>query len=544
MANAGVMIGATYRAARELALTEIIERDSYAGMLTLPAKLSLLDQSPGALVNISSALDGWGRGSKTGRRIGRLANIRITGDKRIIATVEDAHSTQRLGMVEALASSLPNPYGDGAASILPHNGGGGFNGAGFFRPFPSYAWCEQTKRVIEVRSHLMHVERDGLAIEGYTTNYLLHSGFDAGLTGWSTVGTGVNGSSIATDTTRLLFDPAIGPGMPYSILLVAGTPHAAQLSLYQTLASVPANTIVTLCVDTVSYNGVGLDWYLQRGVDGFYFNGATWAAGAVKGGTCSVRTSLQQMPEVLKTINVGGSATTLTFVLGFPTGGTSGRAASVYHAQVGSSGGASWAGGSRVPSFAAAGIRHPVYYGHCNDSGRRSFPAARGTLHLRVTPAWSSSDVVAISAMPFFSVVYGVTDYVHGYYDGAIGKVVFRRATSALGGSVTYALGSYAVTAGVPFYVAFRWASTDGAELDDLYGAAPANKANFDVWAGTPGNLAKLASNNSAPPVESTYSQFRLGGATNMVGALDGRVEIHRLQQRVLNDEEMMKWAF
>lgn len=540
MAISGVMIGSSLRAARELSLAELLERESSNGSLTVPAKLSLLDVNPGTIVNVTSALDGWGRGSKTGRRIGRLQKIRITSDKKVIAFIEDAHASQKLGIVDALASSVPSTYGDGVAGILPHNGGGGFYGAGFFRSSNAYAWCEQTKRVIQIPNHMMHVERDGTHIEGLALNELLHSGFDSGLTGWSTAGTGVNGSSIATDATRLLFDPAIGSGMPYSILIVAGTPHAAQLSLFAGTGTIPANTKVTLSVDTVAYSGVGLDWYLQRAVDGFYWDGTTWAAPVVKGGTCAVRTSTQQRPEVLQTIDVGGTNTTLTFVLGFPTGGTSGRAASVYHVQISQSfSNVLWGGGSRVVSFGSVAQRANTFYGYANETGRRSWPAARGTMHMKFTPTWNSAATTL--SYTFFSVEYDGSNYIRGFYNGATGQVVFRRASTASG--VVSASGTFAVTAETPIYLAFRWASNDGAELDDLYGAAPASEAHFDVWAGAAGNLTKLATNHSVQPVESTNSQFQIGGSPSLSESLEGRVEIIRVQPRVLSDEEMMRWA-
>lgn len=535
MAIYGEIIGDGIRAAREATLREIVERDASARAIDIEAPLTALALAPDQLVNVTSPVDGWGLPRRS-RRIARLASSVLTHDKRLRLHLEDLHNCARLGLIDHLSSPMgANTYADGAAAVLPHSGGGGFNGAGYFRASEAWAWDAAAARVVRVGPGVMAVEADGLPCERASTNLVIRSAFDSGLTGWTTAGTGVNGSAIAADSTVLLFDPAAGSGLPYSAKLTAGSAHAADLKLSQTLASVAGGSYLSLAFDHLEDSGIALYWFLRRTLDGFYWNGSSFVSGA-QFNALPVRSAVRQRPDVVGPIATGASASQFEAGVALPTGGTAGRVAHLFHLQVEAR---RWSS-SRIVTLASTVTREESDYCYANESGRRSFPATRGTLVLKVVPNVSTAKADG-SDFYFFSVPYDANNEISARYDGINSTkdrvVLIRKAA----GTTTTLAGSATLTEGAAFYLVYRWASVADGELDATYGAAASGQANFDVWAGAAGAVAKIANGSGAIPTESTDSRFQIGGKSG--DCLEGRVSIVLVLPRVLSDEEIQRWC-
>jgi hypothetical protein len=534
MAVYGQVIGNSFRAMKEVGLRELIERWVTSRVISPPQPpLKSLAINPDEIVNLTSSLEGWGSQNRA-RRLGRLRSYTVDWSKKLALEIEDLQASQRLGLLDSLASPYgANAFADGAACILPHNGGGGFNGAGFFRASPAWLWDAVASFVRRIPTQAMGVEVDGLPLERASTNLIVRSAFDSGLTGWTTAGVALNGSDIAPDTSVLGFDPA--DGIPSGIKLLAGNPHAANLTLSQTIASVAANSNLAIQVDHYEESGVALRWFVRRVLDGLYHNGVTWAAGPIFN-ALSIRTALQQRPEILPTIATGAGASTFEIGVAFPSGVTAGAIARVFHIQCEKQ---RWAS-SRMVSFAASSTREEVDYCYANELGRRSFPNTRGTLIMKLNPNFSTAKADG-SDFYFFSVLHDAANEVSMRYDGINAPKNRIVAISRAATVDSTAAAEYNLVEGLPLFVVFRYASTTDAELDGLYGAAAGGSRHFDIWAGTPGNVSRLANAQGAPPTEASESRFQIGGKRG--DCAEARAALVMLFPYVLSDEEVRRWC-
>lgn len=153
MAIYGNVVGQGLRATREIALRQIAERSPESGVIVVEAPLTALAIAPDQIVNLASALEGWGFEAAF-RKLARLRSRTLDGAKRVRVTLEDIDESHGVGYLNNYESPIgANSFGDGCAGILPHSGGGAFNGAGFFRASVAYLWDQLGARVAQVPIH-------------------------------------------------------------------------------------------------------------------------------------------------------------------------------------------------------------------------------------------------------------------------------------------------------------------------------------------------------------------------------------------------------
>lgn len=542
MAIYGFVVGQGINAAKGVALRELIDRGIDAGQIEFVAPdLTPWAIAPDSIVNVTSPVNGWGSSNKA-RRLARLRARTITGEKKLVLLLEDLQGNQRLGLLAEFESPIgANAIADGSGAILPHSGGGWLNGAGFFRSSVLWVWDAVSGRVVRVGVHAPAVEPTGIPLERASTgNLILYSGFTSGLTGWGVSGAGVNGSAVVTQTatdTTPLFDPAAGIGMPYSLKMTAGNPHAGNLlvQIANPTASIPANSVVSLALDYISNNADPLCYYLFRNSDGFYWNGSAFAAGATYLALPN-RSSHQARPFSPSPISIGGTATTVYFGFALPTGGAASRVSRPFHAQLE----ISRYNGTRLVNAGASTVpREEADLCFANETTRRAFPTSRGTAIFKGSPNWNTARADG-KLFYFFSIPYDSNNEIGVYYDGVNStkdRVVASRKSA---GSTTTAAGSLTVVEDVPLFVAIRWASTTDGELD-AYGAAPGGQSNFDVWAGSAGSVARIAGGTNTPPTESTDSRLQVGGRSG--DCFDGLAGRFQVFPYVMTDQELLRWC-
>lgn len=189
----------------------------------------------------------------------------------------------------------------------------------------------------------------GMILGPSRTNQMLRSSFVSGLTGLgAVVGTG----TVALDTTTLVFDPSITPNsLKYTY---GGTDLYRTWPITTGLAFGSASGTQNLFLyQTVSAPGEYLQVQIQRSVDSLWLqSNGSWGAAA------QWFPAAAPAPEDPKLtvfqIDFGVSATNITVRIGFPSGGTSGRTANLYHVECCLGGGWVPLGGLFVVTDAAA----------------------------------------------------------------------------------------------------------------------------------------------------------------------------------------------
>lgn len=535
MAIEGLLIGAGIEAAREVSTKELISRESASETVAMPVNPEAL-----SLVNtdfVNATIESEGFGSRNGTRmLGRLAGISIDPtSKKVSARIENLHASHKLGLLDSLSSAIgANVLSDGLARMLQHNG------VCHFRSSP--VCCDDTAagQVVQLPAHVPGVQADGTLLEGAGRNLIAYSAFDSGLTGWTVTGHGVNGSNVTAETSLLLFDPAVTPN---AIFMLSGNPHAANLTLGQTVPNIPANTTLTLSVDHQDITSEVLHWYARRAVDLFYYNEGT---GLYQAGFVSNAFPLQNLAPGRSSVTFpsGGTLSNFSIVVLQPTGGTAPRSNWVFHIQLEAS---RWPT-SRMVNIGAgpwAG-REEVDLCYDNSAGRRCWPATRGSLVLKVTPHWSHADADG-SLLYLVSLQYDANNWIEIYFDG-VNATKDRLVFSRRSGGVTYTAAGQinAYNREESFYVVARWASVADGELDVDYGAAPGGESNFDLYAGrgfdiSSIDLSRIANATSPVPIESAKSRLQIGGKSGQ--CLEGRGAQLRIFPYVLNSEEMKRWV-
>lgn len=168
----------------------------------------------------------------------------------------------------------------------------------------------------------------GLILGPPRTNQMLRSSFVSGLTGLgAVVGTG----TIALDTTDLVFDPAITPN---SLKFTYGGTDLYRTWPITTGTAFGSSAGVQnfFLYQKVSAPGEYLQVQIQRSVDSLWLqSNGTWGA-AAQWFPAAAPASEDQKLTVFQ-IDFGVSATNITVRIGFPSGGTSGRTANLYHVE-------------------------------------------------------------------------------------------------------------------------------------------------------------------------------------------------------------------
>lgn len=312
----------------------------------------------------------------------------------------------------------------------------------------SVVGCAQTERALTTLGELLEEAR---------TNEIAYSSFVGGTTGVTLTGTGVNGSSIAVDTTDLLFDVETTPN---SLKFTAGSPHTANLSASWTTASIVANTKFRFSVDHKTDSGEALYWTAVRNFDAQQWNdtSATWVGSATNLlATVSTRDAGQR--QFSKQMDIGANASTVTLYVFLLSGGTAGRISHLYHVQLEKGKFPT----SRVVSDGSAGVRVKTELSHPNPTAAKIYQPDVGTFFCTFVPDWSSSDLSASAddQIIFQARLNSNTDADRLYYDAANARWVFSRTVS--GGESTYsAFKAGAVTRGAPYRLAARWTGVEG----------------------------------------------------------------------------------
>lgn len=314
------------------------------------------------------------------------------------------------------------------------------------------------KQVVLVGEDVEKYHTDGTLIEGERTNLQLRSSFVSGLTGWTSAGTGSNGSAIATDTSDLLFDDSITPSC---ILFTAGSPiHASDLQITGTAtASIAAGSTVCLSIDHKDGSAAApLSYAIQRSSDSAWWRDSdqTWQVAktwnAMTGSTDHHRHATQP-------IDVGASATTLTVVVGVPNAtGVAGQTNRLHHVQIEDGPYPT----SRIVTDAAAAAREADELEDENNHGARTFTHQHGLGFRRVVTDWSSSDLPAGARRVLWCAWRGPGNLDEVRYEQASGAWVYERQRAA----VSYQAAKTAtVTSGEEYDIAWRWTGEDE-ELD------------------------------------------------------------------------------
>lgn len=263
-----------------------------------------------------------------------------------------------------------------------------------------------------------HIDKDGELFQGARTNEIIQSGFKNGtFTGWSTSGTGSNGSAIAADTTDLLFDNAADTTLPgQSAKITAGAPvHAADMYVQSTAtASILANTICRASFWHKDDSGQAPYYALQRGVDSNWWKESdqSWNA-SIQWNPMTVSTKRARYKT--KQINVGASNTTLTLRIGQPT--ASAVAAQInhlYHVQLEQGRFVT----SAILTEGAIATRQADRLTISNPSNAPCMPPDRATSRFYVKTLWDAADVPT-SNKTIFYVEHDANNKEWLYYDGA-----------------------------------------------------------------------------------------------------------------------------
>jgi hypothetical protein len=300
----------------------------------------------------------------------------------------------------------------------------------------------------------------GLLFESSATNYLIHSSAAAGATSVAALAvTGASGTfAQEAAPTQALFSSDVSD---FAYKWTAGSPHTAdKRAAWPATASILANTIVRISIDymnTGTVAGDRLNYRLQRAVDAFYWNDSSgaWQAGAVDNPLTLAATRARAFS---KTINVGGSSTTLTFSLVALSGGTAARIDRVYHVQLEDK---AWPT-SRIVTSTVTYTRALVTYGVTDASGKRAINSPGGTFLAQLVPEYAAADAVTGNVdLYLFDITYDASNWIRLYYDVSAASIVFEIRAAG----VTYSASKgWTPVRDTTYKIAARWTSS-AAEL-------------------------------------------------------------------------------
>jgi len=334
-------------------------------------------------------------------------------------------------------------------------------GAGENYTRASHKWPDDPSGLItSIDSGIPPHDAAGLTIESAATNTITRSSGVSGTTGLTLAGTGVNGSSIAADTSVVFFETVsrfTGHVFPTgSLKMLAGTPHAADQSIqYPGGTGFLANEDFRFSIDHLDNSGADLKFRIQRSVDSQWWtgSGSTWGAGV---------TDIAITNDVVKTRrrfkgNVGGSNTNLTLYVVQLSGGTSGRANWVGHVQLEKGGFTS----TRMVSDGSAFTRSAdqIYLENTWASGD-VIPVLHGTIEFVLQSWWNEADVAASDKKYIFDLQYDASNWFACYYDQASALIKFE--IRAAGTTYTASGPAFSWSARTDTKVAVRWTGTEG----------------------------------------------------------------------------------
>jgi hypothetical protein len=347
-----------------------------------------------------------------------------------------------------------------ASTVLP--GVARFDiGASSLHSRTTRAWVEDPAdaRIRQMAIDQESITSSGLLLEEARSNLLIESGLKNGatdvFTGWTKAGDS-GGRQIVEDTSVLYFDSEIVPRTAKLDYVATG----ADLTLTGTAtASQAANTLVTVSLGHIDPTGGAMFLDLQRAFDSRYWNEA--------GGTWDVAQPYNPVPvsqdewaryEVAAAVDVGGSATTLTPIVGVEDGvGVAGQENHVGHVQIEVGRFMT----SVIQTETAAFTRAVASVTTSNDHGKRVWPD-QGTGFLRFQSRMDAADLAAGTVLTLIDVEYDTSNLYRVFYDKDTAAIVFRARLAAANSDATKAI---TLTRGTVYSIGWRWTSDQG-ELD------------------------------------------------------------------------------
>jgi hypothetical protein len=404
----------------------------------------------------------------------------------------------------------------------------------------SSAWVEDPAGgyVTEVRRHVPKCSANGLLIERAGENIVRGSFMTYGLGApWLS---SVSGNGQVTADTALLLFTGGATGQNYKIkndsLGGAGPTYVEQTV---SAGNLPANgDKAILSIDHLDPDGTAPQFFLHDSTNAKAFNPGTggWdPSGVVIWYAIPLAGSAQGRYTVV--VPFTASIASLRCGFGWPnTAAGSGKTTNLFAYEI------VWGRAKQKRTWAASRIftdnvsdttRSGDVYIWGNDSGVRCWNASQGTALFLLKTLWNSADVAGLGLVfELLRVAYDQNNYVSLYYDGDLGKFVFRRRQAGI--NTDLQSGAVTITAGTQVTVALRWASANG-ELDDVYGAATGAKTWFDMII----NGTRVAGQQSVPPTETPTSNVYIGGTEGQ--QVDGYLR-PQFTPYVLSEAECKRW--
>lgn len=514
---------------RVLATYKLLERREPRRLIRTRGPLRVADTELMSLLPWSHrrglAADGLGWGDESWRRrLSRPIMIKINPNTMEVAiTAQDVHHLLLLYYDEGRSFITGSSIADGVGRIYVGTRTYERDSYGYVED-PADGIVKRMAYDIEMMSGdaLLH----GQMIENRAYNICKRSSFVSGTTGLTLAGTGTNGSSIAVDTTDLLFDSSITPN---SLKWTAGNPHTAVLrATWVASDSTPADHVLRVSIDHKDDSGAPLYWNLQRSSDSKYWNdtASTWDVAAPDN---ALAVSTTKTRAISKNIPTGTSAKTFVISILQKSGGTASRVNRVYHVQVERQvvdppqNVARWVS-SRIVTNGSQEMRAGGILKVTNNVGARNWPLAHGTALCEVIPSWDYTDVAVLGFMYVMGLSYSGTETIRWFYDGVNQLLTFRIRHAG----VTYlATKSWQPMRGVMARIAVRWTGAEG-EL----GLTPFTASVFvDGEKGTDVVFVQ--------PTESDTVDLEFGSLADLSNSWDGVIRRIRITQRVLSDEEI-----
>ncbi len=364
----------------------------------------------------------------------------------------------------------------------------------------------------------------GLLLESSATNLLtLSSNVDGSVAGLSL--SGASGAVTSeTASTQPLFDSSVTAN---NYKWTAGSPHSADLrATWAPTALLSANTITRVSIDYMdngSVSGDRLHWRVRRS-DGMYWDDSgsgSWVVGATDNPLTLAPTRTR---AISNRIDVGSGATRLTLSMVLLSGGTAGRIARVYHAQIEDK---AWAT-SRIVTTATPYTRALQTYSVTNTAGKRPISSTCGTYLAQVEPLFTAADALAGGTdLYLLDMTYDASNWFRVYYDVSAGNLLFEIRAA---GTTTTATKAWSPVRGTTYKIAARWTSSAG----ELGLTARTHTIFIDGVKGTDATRA-------GDPSHSSADMYRGGNSAG--AACNSSYTRHLLTQVVLSDAEVSRFA-
>lgn len=364
-------------------------------------------------------------------------------------------------------------------------------------------------RVHESRNDEERIDSIGMLFESSRTNGITRSSFISQLTGWGTT-TGV--TAVSAESNSPLFEA----GITDYLAKIDSNPISPRGPTSPASVSYSGGTKISVSVDYREGEAdTALKVHIVRIVDGRYWDGSAWQVAqqdlAVTASTVNARAKWEN-------IDVGASATTVTVrpvILA-----SSSKTAYISHVQVEAG---AWAS-TRIVTDASTVTRNYDQLKVSNNSGRRCWNAARGTLFLRYRRAWSGAPT-----SPFYllDLTYDASNWFRLYFDMNAKLLNFEMRVA---GTTYTASKAFDPAANTTYRLAIRWCSSSGEMNLSPY----AISVFIDGVKGTDA----IGTNT---PTEASPSDLYIGGNSAASISADGNVFDIIHTQQVLRDDEVAR---